>query len=315
MNKRRPGGVFLFVKRSVVITDIVSSPDPCRYFELYDVAATPLGCLGSFEPRASHAAVWTGDELLVFGGTNGAEGEPLRTGLAYSPDTGNWRELPMSPLAMSWWPATRVLWTGSRVVMAGSVRDEDWGTDDDDWYTEHLLFHNSGMNQWESVSFPEERQHIGAVVWTGEEALSVGGDQNAPDNTGWAYRPETGQWRQLPDPGIEPVEEFRGVWTGSEALFIGGYAFQAGDSPAAAYDPKTDSWRQLAPPPGGYLDSHELVWTGAEVIVYSGHTGPRHNDHLLLYDPAADSWRESSSMPMLPPDRTAGAWTGDRLII
>jgi hypothetical protein len=299
----------------VATTDIVSSPDPCRYFELYDVAATPLGCLGSFEPRASHAAVWTGDELLVFGGTNGAEGEPLRTGLAYSPDTGNWRELPMSPLAMSWWPATRVLWTGSRVVMAGSVRDEDWGTDDDDWYTEHLLFHNSGMNQWESVSFPEERQHIGAVVWTGEEVLSVGGDQNAPDNTGWAYRPETGQWRQLPDPGIEPVEEFRGVWTGSEALFIGGYAFQAGDSPAAAYDPKTDSWRQLAPPPGGYLDSHELVWTGAEVIVYSGHTGPRHNDHLLLYDPAADSWRESSSMPMLPAERLAGAWTGDRLII
>ena len=293
----------------VETTDIISSPDPCRYFELYDREATPAGCLAPFEPRASHAAVWTGTDLLIYGGTNGADiGEPLTTGLAYDPSTNTWRELQPSPVGISWWPNIRALWTGGRLLVAGEVRAGEA-------YTRHLLVYDPAADRWESVAFPDERRHVGAVVWTGDELLSVGGDHNAPDATAWSYHLDSGQWRQLPDPGIEPVEAPTGIWSGMEAIFFGGYVFQAGESPAIAFSPSTNTWRALPPAPGDWYYFNELVWTGREVIVFSGHTGPGHPDHVLIYDPGTDEWRKSSPMPMLPAERLAGAWTGERLII
>jgi N-acetylneuraminic acid mutarotase len=292
----------------VATTDIISAPDPCRYFELYDPEAKPEGCLGAFEPRASHAAVWSGQELLIYGGTSGADVvEPLGTGFAYDPAIDSWRDTSPSPVGISWWPDLNAFWTDDRLVVAGVVRDGQT-------YTHHLLTYHRETDIWEIASFPEEREQAGAVVWTGEELLSVGGDHNAPDDTAWSYQPESERWRQLPDPPIEPVEELRGVWAGDEAIFFGGYA-GAQPSPAVAYDPKTDTWRSLEPAPGDWIQFHQLVWTGNEMIVYSGHTGPGHRDRLLLYHPATDSWSESSPMPMLPAERLAGAWTGDRLII
>jgi hypothetical protein len=293
----------------VASTDIISSPDPCRYFELFDPDESPAGCQGPFEPRASHAAVWTGTELLIHGGTNGADiGEPLTTGLAHDPIEDMWRELQPSPFGISWWPTIRALWTGRRTLIAGGVRAGET-------YTRQLLFYDAAIDRWESVAFPNERQHVGAIVWTGEELLSVGGDHNAPDATAWAYHFESGQWRQLPDPGIEAVEAPTGIWSGEEAIFFGGYVFQAGESPAIAFSPATNTWRQLPPAPGDWIEFNQLAWTGNEVIVYSGHTGPGHPQRLRIYTPATDTWSESSLMPMLPAERLAGAWTGDRLII
>jgi N-acetylneuraminic acid mutarotase len=289
-------------------TDVISHPDACRYFELYDPPASPDGCLGPFEPRASHAAVWTGSELLIYGGSNGADVvEPLRTGLAYDPESDTWRDLSPTPVGISWWPDLKAVWTGDRLIMIGGVVNGDE-------YGYQVLQYQPEADTWETASFPEERSQVGGVVWTGDDLLLVGGDLNGPDNTAWAYRPDTAEWRRLSDPGIKPVEGIEGIWTGSEAIFAGGYT-GAEPFPAVAYDPALDSWRHLPSPLGRQLDHHEMVWTGSEAILYSGHGGPGHFETLMIYDSDTDSWSESAPMPMLPADRLAGAWTGDRLII
>lgn len=292
----------------VATTDIISSPDPCRYFQLYDPEALPDGCEGPFQPRAAHAAVWTGEELLIFGGTNGADvGEPLRSGLAFHPASETWREIAPSPVGVSWWPGMKVVWTGDRLIAVTAVSD-------DETWTKQILTYWPEDDTWEVATFPDERTHIGAVVWTGAEVLLVGGDHNAPDDTAWAFEPGIGQWRQLTNPPIDPVEEMRGVWAGDEAIFFGGYAGPQ-PSPAVAYDPETGRWRSLTTAPADWYYFNHLAWTGEVLIVYSGHTGPGHPDRLLIYHRATDSWSESSPMPMLPAERLAGAWTGDRLII
>lgn len=290
-------------------TDIISRPDPCRYFELYDPEATPEGCLGPFEPRAAHVAVWTGEEVIIYGGTTGVDlGQPLRSGLAYNPATGAWREITPSPLGQAWWPQLKAFWADDRMLVVGKVEK-------DGAHAIRVLAYSPDADTWSvSAPAPEERGNVGAVVWTGEEVVLVGGDNNAPDDTAWAYRPSTDEWRQLPDPGIDPVEGMEGVWTGTEAIFAGGY-IGAEPFPAVAYRPNSESWRQLPAPLGRQLDDHEMVWTGRQVILYSGHSGPSHLETLLIYDPASDAWSESSPMPMAPAKRLAGAWTGDRLII
>ena len=118
----------------------------------------------------------------------------------------------------------------------------------------------------------------------------------------------------MPDPEIIDVEGIEGVWTGTEALFYGGYGAQP-KSPAVAYNPETDSWRDLADAPSHWTEGHRLSWTGEQMIVYSGHLGPEHATRLLLYDPAADAWIESAPLPITSTERLAAAWTGDSLIV
>ena len=293
----------------VETTDVISAPDPCRYHELYGEGVVTSECSAPFEPRAGHASIWTGEEVLIYGGASGThESPPLRTGLSYKPEDGTWRELAPSPVELDWWPTLHAVWAGDRMLVVGrTVRDEaaaivvlSYVPDTDTWVA--------------SPSLPAERTGVGAAVWTGAELILVGGDTNYPENSAWGYNPATDAWRQLPDPEIIDVEGIEGVWTGTQALFYGGYGAQPG-SPAIAYNPETDSWRDLADAPSHWTEGHRLSWTGEQMIVYSGHLGPEHATRLLLYDPAADAWIESAPLPITSTERLAAAWMGDALIV
>lgn len=282
----------------------ISAPDPCRFHELFVAEALPSGCAGPFEPRAMHAALWTGHEVLVFGGWSGTDDPPpYRSGLAYDPRAGAWRELAEAPVGLYPWPALQAVWTEEQMLVIG--RDGVGGSPT-------VLGYDPAADSWTRFSPPPpERVAIGAVVWTGAELVLAGGDLHYPDATAWAFEPRSGEWRRLPDPGLQPVEGIEGVWTGSEAVFIGGYPAGRG----VAYDPATGGWRTIAESGAGAVEAHRLAWTGREVVVYSGHRGPGHVDRLLLYDPAADTWRQSAPAPIRPAERLAGAWAGDRLLI
>jgi hypothetical protein len=289
--------------------DVISSPDPCRYADLYQDEDAPEGCRGPFDPRAAHVAVWTGSEVLIYGGTSGThESPPLDTGLRFDPSERLWRDLPPSPERLSWWPTLHAVWAEDRMMVAGRlIRGDDVAV--------VLLAYSPERNVWSvSPPLPGDRTAVGGVVWTGTEVILAGGDNHYPDSTAWAYDPANEQWRQLPDPPIPDVEGIEGVWTGTEAIFFGGYA-EPPQSPGAAYNPATDTWRLLAVHPGTWIEGHRMIWTGREVIVYSGHIGPEHQQRLLLYNPASDTWAESSPSPIPPSERLGGAWTGDQLIM
>lgn len=86
----------------------------------YDPAHDRWRRLGpsSLSARDGAAAVWTGGELLVWGGA-GHEG-PLADGAAYEPVAGRWRALVPAPLAPRTQPAA--VWTGRELVVWGAGR-------------------------------------------------------------------------------------------------------------------------------------------------------------------------------------------------
>jgi hypothetical protein len=74
--------------------------------------------------RWGHTAVWTGSEVLMFGGT-GESGE-VRDGAAYDPAAGTWRTIPDVPLAPSfnqiavWSGADVLVWGGQAQIAEGA---------------------------------------------------------------------------------------------------------------------------------------------------------------------------------------------------
>ncbi|MEM9656288.1 MAG: hypothetical protein AAGA65_29680 [Actinomycetota bacterium] len=298
----------------------ISSPDPCAYADIVDDESASSSCDSSFDPRSNHAAVWSGTEVLIFGGVSGTHDDPpLTSGLGYNPSTGEWRDLAPSPLAVSSWPRSQAAWDGRRLVVAGLTTPDGSGTaqhDSSPWGVTILSYYPE-EDRWE-VSPPlpqEERYGVGAMVATGSEVILAGGDTNAARDDAWAYDLGSATWRQLPSPGIDAVEGNAGVWTGSEAIFIGGYAGPINTIPAVAYDPRSGTWRDLTSGPGPWIEGHELVWTGTTVLLHSGNAGPSHPTEMMLYDPESDTWVSSSPLPISATEDLASAWTGHNLIM
>jgi hypothetical protein len=69
--------------------------------------------------RADFAAVWTGSQVLVWGGVTGSSpASPVPPhGEAYDPATNQWTALPEAPLTGRAFPTA--VWTGSQMIVWG----------------------------------------------------------------------------------------------------------------------------------------------------------------------------------------------------
>ena len=93
--------------------------NPCSLEDgaIYDLAGNTWTLMspGPLSGRGGHRAVWTGQEMLVWGGFNTTE---LKDGATYDPESDTWAELPPSPLlsrqgqAMVWSDDAVVIWGG-----------------------------------------------------------------------------------------------------------------------------------------------------------------------------------------------------------
>jgi N-acetylneuraminic acid mutarotase len=82
--------------------------------------------------RGGHRAVWTGKEMVVWGGVGGGPGPPhLNDGAAYNPADDTWSQLPNSPLlarqghAMVWVGEKMVVWGGEGSNGGGYTNHDD----------------------------------------------------------------------------------------------------------------------------------------------------------------------------------------------
>ncbi len=120
---------------------------------------------GPLEGRIGAAAVWTGAEVLVWGGTD-ASGTAFRNGAAFDPSTGRWRELPLAP------PPARAfsvaVWTGAEMVVVG-------GVDGDDRVLTGAVAYDPAEDSWRELDVAWGAVNpLADAVWTGERVVVVG---------------------------------------------------------------------------------------------------------------------------------------------
>ena len=223
--------------------------------------------------RTQHATVWTGSEMIIWGGY---DGQATNTGGKYSPGTNAWTT--MSTINA---PANRAehtaVWTGNEMIVWGGL-----GVTSVDYYLNTGGRYSPSTNSWRATSLtnaPAGRNYHTAV-WTGSEMVVWGGyiferGTYHKTRTGGKYNPSTNSWvatSRLNAPAARA--EHTVVWTGSEMIVWGGVVGPSTPPPyntGGRYRPITDSWRatSLTNAPSG-SDEHSAVWTGSEMIIWGG---------------------------------------------
>ena len=207
---------------------------------------SPSGLCGRY--HAAH--VWTGTQLLIWGGENCAgaacptfRAPHLADGAAYTPSSDAWRRLPPSRLSARAPAATA--WTGTEMLVWGGVNGEEFFADG--------AAYDPARDRWRRLAASPLPARDGAsAVWTGRELLVWGGgDLDNGFLDGAAYDPAADSWRKLPRPAVKPRFEHRAAWTGSE-LFVFGGTWDPGHialGDGAVYDPRANRWRRFVPSP------------------------------------------------------------------
>jgi Bacterial Ig-like domain len=217
----------------------------------------------------SHTAIWTGTELIVWGGLTANE-EATNQGFAYEPGTDQWRALSAVGAPSPRYAATAV-WTGTEVVIWG-------GSSDDGEALANGARYDPIADTW--TPLPTAATAFGpdssSAVWTGSELLVWNGGKTEAgqtlndrfrETTLRLYNPVTDSWRSS-DSGWEPFYGFgfRAYWTGSQLLTFASNAFDG----AYSYDSLTDSWQPIANDPVMIRSGPVSVWAGSRLVVWSG---------------------------------------------
>jgi N-acetylneuraminic acid mutarotase len=276
--------------------------------------STPWFHLSNIRPpygEQYHTAIWTGDEMIIWGGGNT---DPYyNTGGRYNPTTDTW--IPTSTGANV--PEGRqnhtAVWTGSKMIIWGGWSYESWGT-------------GTGINtggvydplsdSWtptSTINAPSGRDRHTAV-WTGSEMIIWGSCAGTSD--GGRYNPLTDSWISTTLTNApEGRCNLKSVWTGQEMIVWGGNNGSTNLNTGGRYAPALDSWQPTstigAPSARFYLS---MVWTGNRAIVWGGGQPPTNTGGL--YDPVADSWTATSitNAPTARDSHTA-IWTGSEMIV
>lgn len=217
--------------------------------------------------RKGATAIWTGHEVVVFGGmgTGNIGWVPAQRtdGAIYNPTTRRWHRLPTSPIQFQAMHVN-VAWNGTALVVtaldAPAVVSASW---------------SPGSGRWHVRPTPASlaRAINRSAAWTGTQFVYpfqscpiTGGDLFCGPGAGdaRAFDPSTGHLTKLPS-SIALVGNVQ--WTGRALVTVDGASGKG-----IAYDPVTHRSRRL--PAGPVFNSYGLttVWTGRELIEWGGVT-------------------------------------------
>ena len=266
----------------------------------------PISEPGAPAARDNHTAVWTGSEMIVWGGFDGVH---LDTGGRYDPLTDGWT--PTSTVSA---PAGRrfhtAIWSGTEMIVWGGFGGTDLDTGGryspltDSWI------------ETSTVDAPSRRDSHSAV-WAGTSMIIWGGLRPilVVENTGGIYNPGHNTWTALPTTGAPSARAFHtAIWSGNEMIIWGGNDgtfLNTGN----AYAPATNSWSPVPAAPVDRRDGHTAAWSGTEMIVWGGYNGV-YLDSGGRYDPASGMWQVISATGAPVPRATHTAvWSGQEMIV
>jgi hypothetical protein len=247
------------------------------------------------EIRTGAAQVWTGAELLVWGGYTGfEETNVVASGLVFDATELSWRPTAPAPLE----PRTRMAsaWTGSELLVWGG-----WSGRSGSEFLEGFLGDGAAYDpvsdSWRMLPPAPIDARAPMSVWTGREMLVWGTSVRVEDRPrdGAAYDPATNSWRPIAEAPIE-LTDATAVWTGTEMIVFGA-ALHGGNVPetptavGAAYDSASDTWRQL---PESDIDpnANTASWLEDRLIAWD------YSEHTSAYSREADAWTSLRGPPV-----------------
>ena len=270
---------------------------------------TATSLVGAPTARASHSAIWTGSEMIIWGGITV---NPTNTGGRYKPGTDSWTATSTANAPAERYGHTAV-WTGSEMIV--------WGGRDGSTELDTGGRYNPDTDSWTATTTTNApaARWAHTAVWTGTEMIvwSGIGFVGYP-NTGGKYNPNTDSWTATSTTNA-PSGRFAhtAVWIGSEMIVWGGSVEDFEFNTGGRYNPGSNSWTATNTsnaPAARY--AHTGVWTGSEMIVWGGTDDTNVLNTGGRYNPGTDSWTATSTANA-PAGRYGHTevWTGSEMIV
>jgi N-acetylneuraminic acid mutarotase len=254
-----------------------------------------MSTLNAPSGRRFHKAVWTGTEMIMWGGANGPNAATyLSDGGRYEPSTNSWRTLPAGG------PSARIfhsmVWTGSELIV--------WGGESSSGYRNDGARYDPSTDTWTAMATPPaavlpiSHRSRCATVWTGTEMIVWGGVGGTTSfailSDGARYNPSTDTWSSISQNGACPQARYfpEAAWTGSQMLVWGGLdATYQLINDGGAYNLAQDTWStvptQGAPCPRWWPSS---TWTGTHMVIWGGFDSVSFFSDGAMYDPVGGAW-------------------------
>ena len=267
------------------------------------------------ERRRAHAAVWTGNTMIIWGGT--VEGAQTNSGALYDPVVDSWTT--MSTVgAPSPRYAFAYAWTGAKLVVWGGIS----GQRDRDAHGDGAAY-DPVTDSWSALSMvnaPSPRMDP-LFAWTGRYLAVWGGLSPVDyDEFEWApggalYDVDSDQWIPMstsdrPPPRVSSTM----IHANGELILWGGYDYQSVLGDGWRYVLASGSWRPLseqgAPSPRA---NHSAIWTGDKMIIWGGQTEYTEFGNGAIYDPATDAWAPMAATSARYVHEAV--WTGQKMIV
>ncbi|MBK9254322.1 MAG: hypothetical protein IPM42_02415 [Saprospiraceae bacterium] len=271
---------------------------------------TEMSTVGAPSPRFHHTTVWTGTEMIVWGGQNGSS--VLNNGAKYNPTTDTWTSITLSGSPAGRW-AHSAVWTGDEMIIWGGNASISNFT-----LTNTGAKYNPNTNTWATISnsgSPLPR-YFHSAVWSGVQMIIWG-----LYNTGGKYDPEFNIWSSTTTSGAPSPRLFHSaIWTGSEMIIWGGLDSGNGlttYNDGAKYSPGSNTWSpiSLTNAPTARIN-HSSIWSGSEMIIWGGQLSSTEFNTGARYNPISNSWI-STTLTNAPAARRShsAVWTGTEMII
>jgi N-acetylneuraminic acid mutarotase len=270
----------------------ISLDDGSKYNPATDTW-TAIATINAPVARSSHSAVWTGTEMMVWGGWGGHACNSncmLGSGGRYNVEADTWNTISDLNAPTARWEH-HAFWTGSEMIV--------WGGTDQSNYLHTGARYNPASDSWTPTSLtnvPPGRISFSAI-WTGSEMIVWGGVDETfhQTNTGGRYNPVTDSWIATNLTNAPSLRDAHSaVWTGSEMIIWGGVSGSSDVNTGARYDPSTNSWSpttMVNAPERRQEQSAE--WSGHEMIIWGGKDIDNPNFYL-------DSGGEYNAQPSTP---------------
>lgn len=257
----------------------------------------------SFVATYGCKAVWTGTEIIVWGGVFSVASA---NGFRYNPSTNVWTAIPTTgqPTArtefgMQFINNRLVVWgglsSGGTLLNDGAVLNLTTNT----WSTINTTGAPSARMSFSCVNNTIQNNMI---VWGGKSSASV----ELVTGDGAMYNPVTNLWTPITATNA-PIGRSRNVavWSGIEMIIHGGYGGNTSLTylnTGARYNPVTNSWTTTSITGSPRLEFHSGIWIGSKMLISGGSAnisniaGMPFESNSYLYDPVANSWQASGSM-------------------
>jgi len=277
--------------------------------------------------RSNHAAVWTGTEMIIWGGLDSLGGKS--DGARFNPSSGTWTAMATAPIAgrgnaSAVWSTT----TNEMLIWGG------W-----DGFTNVYgdgAAYNPSTNTWRALATTSlSPRYASTSVWTGTEMVVwaglTSGDPSAlcPSDCvldGARYNPSSNTWAGLATSTLPQRYAFGYAWSGTELFVYGGESNTSASSVSffddgAHVSTVAASWTAIAAPgsvlPNAQRARMQVWFGGGKFWVWSG-INPTAGEQSTgaSYDPASVTWT-SMTTTGAPSARDSASviWTGKSAIV